>query len=327
VKHKSHFKPILIIMVATFIIAILIPPPRTLAQPNLNIFGMEDGNRFVYDDSTTETVEKLDPASYYPREYWVRTYKNNNLDESDMYGISGGELKLWSVYASDMTVAMAFDNGLTVAWHPLSVGEEKTSSANVGNYPGGTITFTAKVIAYEQVPLSFDTLKAYKICITMTASQEGRTSTGVTNRWFAPYLGFVKSESSGTVEKLISFVIGGGTITQETDADSDGLKDYEELIKYGTDRLKADTDGDGCKDGPEVFGGRNPNLRDPGGDVNNDCAINLQDVILSLKLLAGMDTFPLLQSGRATLDADVNGDGKIGMAEVIFIIQKAAEIR
>lgn len=36
------------------------------------------------------------------------------------------------------------------------------------------------------------------------------------------------------------------------DTDGDGLTDWEEVNKYGTDPLNPDTDGDGLKDGPEV---------------------------------------------------------------------------
>jgi hypothetical protein len=47
-------------------------------------------------------------------------------------------------------------------------------------------------------------------------------------------------------------------ITEETDSDSDGLNDIEELKIYGTDPKKSDTDGDGYLDGDEVQSGYNP---------------------------------------------------------------------
>jgi hypothetical protein len=37
------------------------------------------------------------------------------------------------------------------------------------------------------------------------------------------------------------------------DTDKDGLTDWEEVTKYGTDPLKKDTDGDGRSDGDEIF--------------------------------------------------------------------------
>ena len=259
-KRKSRqFKRILIITAIAFIIVIFIQTRHTIAQPTLNIFGMEDGNQWVSDDGTTETVEELDPASYYPREFWVKIYENDVWIGSEMFGISGGELKLWTVFDHDMPGAIAFDNGLTVAWYPLSVGEEKTTTANDLNSPGLTVTINAKVIAYEQVSLNFDTFDTYKIRHTITSSGPGGTSTEIIYGWAVPYLGFVKSEDDESSDKVVSFAIGGGTITQDTDADGDGLKDYQELIVHNTNWQNPDSDGDGFSDGDEIAEGTDPN--------------------------------------------------------------------
>ncbi len=259
-KRKSQqLKRILIITAIVFIIVILIQTTHTIAQPNLNIFGMEDGNQWVYDDGSTETVEELDPASYYPREYVVDIYENNAWVELEMYGISGGELKIWTVFSINMSVAMAFDQGLTVAWYPLSVGEEKTTTANDLNSPGVTVTVNAKVMAYEQVSLNFDTFDTYKIRLTITVSGPEGTSTAINYLWVVPYLGSVAEENAEGLAKVVSFAIGGGTITQDTDADGDGLKDYQELIIYNTNWQNPDSDGDGFSDGDEVAEGTAPN--------------------------------------------------------------------
>jgi len=266
----QKLKPILFIMAVAFIMVVLIPTTHTLAQPSFNIFGMEEGNYWVSDDGTTETVEELDPGSYYPREYWVKIYENGNWVGSEMLGISGGELKLWSIFGDDMPVAIALDSGLTIAWYPLSVGEEKTTTANDLNSSGLTLTINAKVIAYEQVTLSFDTLYAYKIRHTMTASGPAGTATGIIYGWVVPYLGFVKSADSESSDKVVSFAIGGGTITQDTDTDGDGLKDYQELI-YSTDLQDPDTDDDGLTDGDEVnTHGTDPNSDDTDSDALKD---------------------------------------------------------
>jgi hypothetical protein len=258
-RKSRQFKGILIITAIAFIIAIFIQTRHTIAQPTLNIFGMEDGNQWVSDDGSTETVEELDPASYYPREYWVKIYENGVWVGSEMFGISGGELKLWTVFDHDMPVANAFDNGLTVAWYPLSVGEERTTTANDLNSPGLIVTINAKVMAYEQVALNFDTFDTYKIRLTMTASGPGGTSTEILYGWAVPYLGFVQSEDAESSDKVVSFAIGGGTITQDTDADGDGLKDYQELIVHNTNWQDPDSDGDGFSDGDEIAEGTDPN--------------------------------------------------------------------
>uniref|UniRef100_A0A7S0RGB8 Calcium-binding protein n=1 Tax=Pyramimonas obovata TaxID=1411642 RepID=A0A7S0RGB8_9CHLO len=55
------------------------------------------------------------------------------------------------------------------------------------------------------------------------------------------------------------------------DTDGDGLNDWEEINKYGTDPLKADTDGDGLKDGEEINVYRtNPLSQDTDGDGLSD---------------------------------------------------------
>ncbi len=56
------------------------------------------------------------------------------------------------------------------------------------------------------------------------------------------------------------------------------------------------------------------------GDVDNDLSVDMADAILVLKAVSGIP---------ATIhkDADVNGDGRIGLAEVLYILQKIAGTR
>jgi len=61
----------------------------------------------------------------------------------------------------------------------------------------------------------------------------------------------------------------------------------------------------------------------PPGDVNSDHFVDLKDAILALQLLNRLDlTGEPIRSG-----ADVDGDGKIGLAEALFILQKTAGLR
>ena len=55
------------------------------------------------------------------------------------------------------------------------------------------------------------------------------------------------------------------------------------------------------------------------GDCNHDGIVNLTDTILILQVLAGFTP-----SQPVFIDADVDGDGKIGMAEAIYAMQKVA---
>ncbi len=56
------------------------------------------------------------------------------------------------------------------------------------------------------------------------------------------------------------------------------------------------------------------------GDLNGDHAIDLKDVILALKILAGL-------SETCCDNTDINGDNRIGMEDVIYILQSVAELR
>ena len=61
------------------------------------------------------------------------------------------------------------------------------------------------------------------------------------------------------------------------------------------------------------------------GDVNGDGRVLLDDAVGALQITADMR--PDFPSGMAPAWADMDGDGKIGAVETIFILQKAAELR
>ena len=50
------------------------------------------------------------------------------------------------------------------------------------------------------------------------------------------------------------------------DSDGDGLFDWDEIFRYGTDPNRSDTDGDGLSDSSEIFAGSNPLDADENGD-------------------------------------------------------------
>ena len=57
------------------------------------------------------------------------------------------------------------------------------------------------------------------------------------------------------------------------------------------------------------------------GDVNGNGKIDLADLVLSFQLLAGMSPLDVHRG------ADVDADGRIGLAEAVFILGKAAGLR
>lgn len=62
------------------------------------------------------------------------------------------------------------------------------------------------------------------------------------------------------------------------------------------------------------------------GDINQDGTVNLADAILALQILAGLNP-PGIPTDSAASGTDVDGDGRIGAAEVNYILQKAAGTR
>ena len=63
------------------------------------------------------------------------------------------------------------------------------------------------------------------------------------------------------------------------------------------------------------------------GDINGDGNVDLADAITALKVAAGMDVSGLISSDYATSGADVNRDARIGLEEIIYILQKLSRRR
>jgi hypothetical protein len=154
---------------------------------------------------------------------------------------------------------------------------------------------------------------------------------GISDSWEKLYFGNLSKDGSG-------------------DSDADGLTDYGEFIQK-TDPTLKDTDGDGMPDGWEIQHSLDPlvddasgdldgdgetnlteynNGTDPAdrlsalrGDVTGDKHIDLMDVITVLRVITGLDTStPIVINS-----ADVNGDGKIGNEEVIWLFQRISGLR
>ena len=217
--------------------------------PPDEIFAVEVGNRWTYDSNSENRVTKLDPSTFFRDTYEIEVFENSVSQGNEWYEPFKGELRWWGF--EDIDGLFKFENGLVVAWFPASVGDRHQSSTGAVGYIG-TIDMTVDVLAIEQITLSFDTLYAYKLGYQVTVSGSGGKETLTYYRWYVPYLGIVKTQLGGVSEQLASFAIGGGAITEDTDTDGDGLKDYQEMSVYGTDRLDSDTDDDSLTDGEEV---------------------------------------------------------------------------
>jgi hypothetical protein len=60
------------------------------------------------------------------------------------------------------------------------------------------------------------------------------------------------------------------------------------------------------------------------GDIDGSGAVQIADAILALQVISKVSTSP---SVTIHTEADINGDGKIGLPEAIYILQKAAGLR
>ena len=218
----------------------------TVSAQSLDLFGLEVGNLWTYQGidqgiSYTEESEviSIDQTTFPTTTYIVESNANGETFKA-WYEKTPGELKLWGIQEVATGEFIRFSAGLVEAWYPMQVGDQRYSYATVESnfYPGIILntSLTADVLAKEPVTLSFGELEAYKIRFRLRLWGYGEDETDTYYQWAVPYLGWVKYQDAEYLYELTAFAIGGGTITQETDTDDDGLKDYEELI-YNTDRL------------------------------------------------------------------------------------------
>ena len=90
------------------------------------------------------------------------------------------------------------------------------------------------------------------------------------------------------------------------------------------DDAHGDLDGDTFGNLFEFLAGTDPddsNSKPLRGDINLDGAVDLADVISALQVLTG--TEPI---SRVYKEMDVNGDGRIGLEEVIFLLQELSTL-
>jgi hypothetical protein len=246
----------------------------------LDIFGLEVDNVRTYQGTykqggsypSEERVTAIDQTTFPVTTYVAESRENGILDAKDWYEKASGQLMLWGELLDGNM--LKFSNGLVVAWYPMEVNDHEYSSATTELYGYVfNVSMAVDVLSKEPVALSFDTFQAYKLRyqLRMWNYALGFDESDTFYHWVVPYVGMLKYEDAESLEELTAFAIGGGTITQDSDADDDGLKDYQELIVYNTDPQNTDTDGDGLTDGDEVNTyGTDPNSADTDNDGITD---------------------------------------------------------
>ena len=81
---------------------------------------------------------------------------------------------------------------------------------------------------------------------------------------------------------------------------------------------------DGCSDCLYLIGDI---ILEALGDLNADARCDLADAIISVRTLAGMDTSDLIRSDYNPSGVDVDGDHRVGLSDLTYMLQRTAEIR
>jgi YD repeat-containing protein len=106
----------------------------------------------------------------------------------------------------------------------------------------------------------------------------------------------------------------------------DAAGNRTKMVRIGPDNPDLDSDEDGVPDRLELleYGDLDSNLPDipiAPGDINNDGDLDLADLIIALKLAAGMTAG---DGGAVCIEADTDGDGAIGLTEALYILRVIA---
>ena len=278
-----------LIVLASLSLALVLYTQAFAADPD--VFVQDPGNEFnyqgtdyVYGSYTLKETVYLDTSTFYPTTTYKWVLKEDGCDAGNEWFEKGtGVLKLRGLRIWDNEeyewLTFKFSTGLPMAWYPMKqigYNESNSTTMTVNQISGFNVSINVTVLAKESVALGFDTLEAYKMKYILTIS--GLENLQITfYQWQVPYIGCIKYTDDECEETLTSFKIGGGTITQNTDTDGDGLKDYRELAVYNTNRESSDTDGDKIPDGWEVTYGLDPTTNDASSDKDNDGYSNLQE--------------------------------------------------
>lgn len=114
----------------------------------------------------------------------------------------------------------------------------------------------------------------------------------------------------------------------DPDIDGDGLSNDDEALQ-GTDPVNPDTDGDGYRDGTEVSLSSDPldinstPIIVADGDVNLDGQINAADILLAQRQVLGLTSLVAEQIAHGDYRPSPNGDGQLGIADLLLITKTA----
>jgi len=262
----------------------------------------------------------------------------HDVDDTDwvrFYGVAGKtyEIKAENVSPSADVVVVLYDtDGQTQLTNPDNIGDNGINGEGElisWQCPSDGIYY-AKVYEYygnSGQDYSYD-MRVYQPVGAGTGRLVGRISDDLNNGISGA---LVQSDAGMTAISLpsgyyIMFLpIGTYSVTATTAGYMANVQSSVEVANEGTTMLNfvmldadADTDGDGIPNIEDAF----PNDPIDKGDMNNDSNVDIIDAILSLQAMAGLGS-----ASDVYKQADVNGDNKIGLEEVIYILQMVSILR
>jgi hypothetical protein len=258
----------------------------------------------------------LDGSLYYWKVQAIDEY--GAIRETDVRAFMTNFLNLWpgwvSGHVSDLTTRDPITNAT------VSVGSLTFNTALEGYYlqvvPPGTYPITVTASGYEQAQYSGVIIAEGNVVsknVEMSASQR------VAMPIFSPLPGM---HTSGRAVE-ISCETEGATIHYTLDGNNPTTNSPEydspiEVSETTTIRAKAfKTDW-----APSEIATGDYVINIVKGDINGDGKVDLADAISIMKMFAGMDP-----SSTLYRQADLNRDNKIGLEEVIYVLQKLGGLR
>jgi hypothetical protein len=297
------------------------------AADSRSLFALAEGNHWTYSDrrdrQSTTTVGASDtlqlPAARRTLANVLFSLVEGPPALMTLDGLSGT--------SRGLAFSLTAKNPLTFLWYPMAIGESRNSRSSIEAVVAsfrvpGTGGIRLKVLGREIVELPFGKLNAYKVRrqLSMTVSTGGRTfsQTVVGHDWFVPFIGIVASGKTAALRKadtLTAFSLNGDQVTEQTDADQDGLKDWQELAVTGSDPQQTDSDQDGIGDPADNCpANANADQADADGDGTGDvCEISQTGKAIKGVLLDSQEP------GRDTLSVTLTQCD--GLADAILRLQ------
>jgi hypothetical protein len=130
----------------------------------------------------------------------------------------------------------------------------------------------------------------------------------------------------GTIEDKCgaSVILSGANM--ETDINSEETNWTRNLLlTYGENKITAYAKNLAGLESEKFFFNIKVSTRK--GDINMDEKVDLADLVIAQKVITGQNTKGLIREDYIQSETDVNGDGRVGLEEAIFIMQKISELK